>query len=219
MSCDVRRVSCDARSAPTGYPHAVRVQALVPYLPSHLPRATPTWWCASAEPQGDRLVVDLLEERDRPPTIETRCAIAAPCSLPGAFREWLGVDDNTLARWTPNRLFAEARTFAAKRKTGDKHPARDTAESLSALDRRRLARFHAALPLLGSAHVFEFDTALWLAQHDLPTQSLHRDDMRAIARRASILAHIDVDVAARDFAVASWPALEAVLGCCAAASS
>ena len=209
------------------------VQGLVPVVPADRPRASAVWWCARGTDEGGALRIERLEERSTPAPVETVCGLGAPCSLPSAFLAWLEVGADrrtqlrTIASWTPNRLFSAARRFAARRKHGDKHPSRDPNETLSALDRRRLARFHAALPLLttvptrpwdtpGSAGLFEVDTIAWLRALDLPATELTGSGAHAIARRASILRALNIEVAERDYAVASWPALEAVICCYAA---
>ena len=116
------------------------------------------------------------------------------------------------------------RHFAARRQRGDHHPARDVPESLSALDRRRLARFHAALPLLldatSATHIVEVDVPLWLHAHDLPAEGLSGQDPQAIARRAAIVRALEegrggvgLPLPVRDYAIATLPCLEAVIAC------
>ncbi|MEM8884419.1 MAG: hypothetical protein AAGD14_10135 [Planctomycetota bacterium] len=193
------------------------VQGLAPSLPSHRPAAAATWWSAGGSVTDGRLVIDRLEEGRTP--IEAPCGVAAPLSLPDEFVAWLELDEpyrRALARWTPSRLFAAARAFAARREKGHKHPPRDVEESVSALDRRRLARFHAALAI-DSPLAFEVDVPCFLQARGLPSTGWSGSDMRAIARRATILEGLDVAVAARDFAIASAAALEAIVCCTAAA--
>jgi hypothetical protein len=128
------------------------------------------------------------------------------------------------------------RSFASRRSQGQKHPSRDAQESLSSLDRRRLPLFGAAIPLLRNnptlpwsearkSFLFEVDPPAFLAALDLPCVNLGGEAPAAIQRRASILGAFHNGVAglpptqvvSRDFAVASYPALCAVIATIAAA--
>ena len=205
----------------------MRVQGLVPHLPPHRPNAEARWWFAEGVLEGDTLRIERLDESSEPPAILAPCGLAAPCSLPTEFVESLGVELSAVRKWKFKRLASAVRHFAARRQRGDHHPARDVPESLSALDRRRLARFHAALPLLlnatSAAHIVEVDVPLRLRALDLPADDLSGQDPKSIARRASILRALEegrggpkLIVAERDYAVATLPALEAVVACLAA---
>jgi len=200
----------------------------VPFLPAHRPRADARFWHACAAFQADTLVVQSLERTDSPPQPVGPCGLAAPCSLPEAFIAWLQIEGDVLAALhsrTAKRLQAQARTFAREQIRGSRHPARAPEESMSALDRRRLARFYAALPILRSdARVFEVDTQSLLRALDLPHTGLSGDAPDAVARRARVLDALRdgalgfaVALDARDLAVASRPALEAVVAACMAA--
>jgi len=204
-----------------------RVQGLVPYLPPNQPRATPRWWCASGVLADDgNLTIESLDERAAPAPISAPCGIAAPCSLPAAAMEYLGCDLGELARWTPKRLFSRVRQFAREQQRGKKHPRRAPHESHSALDRRRLARFHAALPLLAqdTGNLFEVDVPAWLSSLALPPHQLSGDDPKTIARRVTIIraleegrADLRIELPERVYAHATLPALEAVVCVFAAA--
>ena len=102
-------------------------------------------------------------------------------------------------------------------------------ESLSSLDRRRLARFHASIPLLtdpaSAAHIVEVDVPLWLRAADLPCDDLSAQSTKSIARRVSIVRALEegrggmkLELPERDYAIATLPALEAVIACLAAAA-
>jgi hypothetical protein len=219
---------------------AVVVQGASPSVPSHLPRARPRWWCASGElDDGTLRVRRLTETEDAPDVTGVLCGLCAPCSLPAAFLAWLGIDGAraeqlaALAARTPNRLYAMARRFAAGQTRGARHPRRVPEETASALERRRLARFGAALPLLRAegarpwdpdGRLFEVDAPLWLHRLGLVATGYAGPSADAVRRRVSALAALRegapgfvVDVGPRDFAVASAAALEAVVACTAAA--
>jgi len=189
----------------------MRVHGLVPHIPAARPRAPAVWWCAAGVVEDGALRIERLEERDRAVSVTAPCGIAAPCSLPGEFLEWAGGD---VSSWTRGRLLDAARAFAARRPHGRRHPLRE-GDTVSPLDRTRLVRFHAALPLLATARdaLVEVDVPALLRRHDLPATGLSGSRARAIARRAAILRELDIAVAERDYAIASWPALEAVLCC------
>jgi len=219
-----------------------RVQGLVPFLPPHRPRAKPRWWCAAAIVDDDGTVtIESLDERDTPVPVTAPCGIAAPCSLPAATLAYLDcgstrVDQlRELARWTPKRLFSRVRHFAREQQRGQKHPRRDPNESQFSLDRRRLARFHAAAPLLAahavlpwapaaSAYLFEVDVPAWLRSLALPPHQLSGNDPRSIARRVAVIHALEegrvglrLVLPERDYAHATLPALEAVMCAFAAA--
>ena len=187
----------------------MRVHGIVPHVPAGRPRAPAVWWCAAGVVENGALRIERLEEKDRADSVAAPCGLAAPCSLPAEFLEWTGED---ISSWTRGRLLDAARTFAARRQRGKKHPVRE-GESASALDRARLVRFHAALPLLATARdaLVEVDVPALLRRHDLPSSGLSGSHAVAIARRATILRELDIAVAERDYAIAAWPALEAVL--------
>lgn len=217
----------------------VEIQGLVPCLPPHRPRAAARWWSATGTWKRERLLVG-LDEGASPAAVAGACGLAAPCSLPAPFLEHLGLGGaraaglDALASRTRDRLFHEARAFAARREHGRKHPVRCPGERVPALDRRRLALFHAALPLLRSVptipwadpappFLFEVDPAAWLAAAGLPSTGLSGSRPPAVTARARILDALregvlgfPVELAARDLAVASALALDAVL--CAAAA-
>jgi len=213
---------------------------LAPWLPRHRPRARARWWVARGALEGPRVVLTALESlADAEPVPQGRTGLAAPCSLPVAFLEALGVETTTrasslasLARLTAPRLCAEARRFAKARPRGQRHPRRTESESACALDRTRLPLFLAAVPLLRRHDVFpwaaperepclvEVDVAAWCAASGLPATGLAGDDAGAIGRRAAIADALAVDLAdARDLAVASLPALRAVVALAAAAAT
>lgn len=211
-----------------------RVQGLVPHLPPNQPRAIARWWCAVGTVDADGLVtIERLEQRAAPTAVTSLCGLAAPCSLPASVMEFLDCGAHrrdqlhALARWTPKRLFGQIRAFARQQQRGKRHPRRHANETLSALDRRRLARFHAVAPLLASAaarSVFEVDVPAWLSSLALPPHQLSGDEPKSIARRETILsaleqgrAGIRIDVPERAYALGSLPALEAVVCVFAAA--
>jgi hypothetical protein len=201
------------------------VQGLAPFLPPHRPRARARWWVAAGTCDTKRLRIETLGEQDALPRVTALCGLAAPCSLPEAFVDYLGGE----ADLTASRLLARARAFAADAERGRKHPRRDPHESASALERRRLALFHAARPLLAKVPVlpraaatspclFEVDARSLLTRLELPATGLAGESAAATAKRARVLEALReevlglaVDVRARDYAVASWPALKAVL--------
>jgi len=208
----------------------MRVLGLVPHLPPARPNADPRWWFADGVVEGDTLRIERLAEADTPPPIAYRCGLAAPCSLPRAFLETLDCDIATIGGWTFKRLASTVRHFAARRKRGDHHPARDVPESLSSLDRRRLARYHASIPLLtdpaSAAHIIEVDVPLWLRAADLPYDALSAQTPKSIARRVSIVRALEqglggkkLELPERDYAIAALPALEAVIACLAVSST
>ncbi|MHC4451549.1 MAG: hypothetical protein ACYS0E_15675 [Planctomycetota bacterium] len=188
------------------------VQGLAPFVPPNRPRAAAVWWCAQGTLENGRLLVERLEETNEPAPVTAPCGIAAPLSLPDEFVAWAGEE---LAGWSRGRLFAAARTFAARRTRGSKHPLRD-GETHSVLDRRRLALYHAAIRVPRES-LIEVDIASLLRKHDLPSTDLSGASARSIARRSAILRELEITLAERDYAVASWPALAAVLACYAAA--
>ncbi|MHC4955067.1 MAG: hypothetical protein ACYTGZ_14405 [Planctomycetota bacterium] len=220
---------------------AQRVLGIVPHVPSNRPRASARWWCADGVIDGDTLRIERLDEQAEAPAITAPCGLAAPCSLPSAFVAYLdsGAHRESLMHvlhgWTAKRLFSAARRFASRQQRGQRHPRRHANESMSALDRRRLARFHAALPLLTtcavrpwsddtSAYLFEVDVPAWLAALDLPAHHLSGDEPEAIARRVAIVhaleegrAGLRLALAERAYAIATLPALEAVVAAFAAA--
>ena len=182
------------------------VTGLAPYVPPHRPRAAPRGWVA----QGDGKLT--LREQAELPEPSGHIGLAAPCSLPDEFIEYL---DKTPAAYTTNRLLAHAREFSKKRERGKKHPRRD-GESMSALDRRRLPLFHAAFPLL-HLNPIELDPAAFLNELGLPTTGLSGHLPEAIDRRAQILDALDIEVVERNYVIASHHALFAVLAAVAAA--
>ena len=183
------------------------VTGLAPYLPPHRPRAAPRWWVA----QGDGKLT--LHEQAELPEPRGNIGLAAPCSLPDEFLEFLGTSPAAL---TTSRLLARAREFAARRQRGKKHPRRNDTESLSVLDRRRLPLFHAAFPLL-HLHPLEVDAPAFLKELGLPATGLRGDLPEAIDRRVQVLDSLEVEVVERNYAIASHHALFAVLAAVAGA--
>jgi len=219
-----------------------RVQGLVPHLPPNQPRASARWWCADGFVTSDGVVtVESLEQRATPTAVTAPCGIAAPCSLPGPVMDHLACGQTradqlrALTRWTPKRLFGAVREFARAQQRGKRHPRRHANESMSALDRRRLARFYAATPLLAAtptrpwqstaaAYLFEVDAAAWLSSLALPPHQISSDDPKSIARRETIVAALEegrvglrVALPERAYPIGSLPALEAVVCIFAAA--
>jgi hypothetical protein len=202
------------------------VLGLAPYLSSARPRDPARWWSAAGPLEGDRLVASLAES-DAPPEIVGTCGLAAPCSLPAPFLDFLGVRRSLDALGPPDRLFRRAREFAAAAPRGQKHPLRFAHESLPALDRRRLPLFLAAVPLLrGDAARFlvEVDVPATLRAAGLPHAQLGGAIPAAVDRRARVLAGLadgvlglKVEAAQRDYAVASFHALAALVACAMAA--
>lgn len=191
------------------------VCGVAPFLPAHRPRAAARFWHARGA-LDDALTIASLERVDAAPTPDGPCGLAAPCSLPAEFIAWLGDDAKSIGRRTANRLQVQARAFARAHMRGHRHPPRAPEEFMSALDRRRLARHYAALPLIDKS--FEVDTQSVLRALDLEHTGMSGDTPDAVLRRTRVLAALaegalgfDVRVDARDLAVASWPALEAVL--------
>ena len=205
---------------------ATAVQGLAPYLPPSRPRANARWWAAGGDLKGKRLVVARLEERAAAPEVQAACGLAAPCSLPRAFVEFLDGRRPALA---------DARRFASRRPHGRKHPLRSDHESMSALDARRLVLHLAARPLLAEIptlpwaeakppFLFEVDPPAFLHALELPCARLAGARPEAVARRARILDALyegvlgfAVELKLRDYAIASHHALAAVLGAAAAA--
>ncbi len=200
------------------------VLGLAPHVPAHLLRARPRWWTARGAADDDRLRIDRLDESTEPPAIDAWCGLAAPCSLPAEFREFLPdrPEDLTVAR-----LLAEARAFASRTPRGRKQPRRTADESVSVLDRARLPLYGAAAPLV-RAHrdrVFEVDARSVLARLELPARGLAGEQQEAVRRRVRILQALQegvlggvaVDLRERDYAVASYPALCAVIAAAMAA--
>jgi len=220
---------------------SVPFQGISLHLPPHLPRARPRWWEARGELRQGRLRIDILHELDVPPAVTGIAGLAFPCSLPRPFLEFLDIEGSrkeelrALAARTPSRLFHDARAFASRTPPGRKHPRRTADESESALERRRLARFAASLPLLRRTatppweaadvpYGFEVDPPALLKALDLPATGLSGSSAETIERRTRILAALaegrlgaPLDLAGRDLAVGSQGALEAVCAACAAA--
>jgi len=220
---------------------SVAFQGISLQLPPHLPRARPRWWEARGGLRQGRLGLDVLHELDAPPAVTGIAGLAFPCSLPRPFLEFLDIvgsrkeELRALAARTPSRLFHDARAFASRTPRGRKQPRRTADESESALERRRLARFAASLPLLRRTatppwdeadppYGFEVDPPALLKALDLPATGLTGSSAGAIEQRARILAALaegrlgaPLDLAGRDLAVASPGALEAVCAACAAA--
>ncbi|MHC4974103.1 MAG: hypothetical protein ACYTG3_17425 [Planctomycetota bacterium] len=200
------------------------VLGLAPFLPAHLPRARPRWWTAKAQATPGQLRIDQLCESPAPPAIDALCGLAAPCSLPQAFADFLG---DRLESPTCARLLAEARAFAKQAPRGEKQPRRDAHETVSALDRTRLPLFHAAAPLLRQWRdlIFEVDPLSLLARLELPAHGLSGTGQDAVRRRVRVLQALQegvlgglaVDLRERDYAVASRAALDAVLAAAMAA--
>ncbi len=221
------------------------VAGYAPYLPAHRPRAAARWWTALAPkglaPRARILRIETVDESAEPPTPSGLAGLAAPCSLPDPFLAWLelaGPRASQLAAleaMTGARLLESVRLFAARRKRGDRHPRRTRGESLPSLDRLRLPLFHAALPLLRSTRtrpfdppdppcIVEVDPPALLQALGLPATGLGGDRPEAVRRRAEILealgagaAGFRVETTERDLALASGPALFAVVACVAAA--
>lgn len=203
------------------------VLGLAPYLPPSRPRSAARWWAASGMLEPSRLLVESLDEADTPPPVTSPCGLAAPCSLPRAFLDYLGIARSLDFDGPPDRLFRRARAFAAAASRGQRQPLRVPHESMPALDRRRLPLFLAALPLLrgeGAPHVVEVDAMATLRALGLPHSGLSGGRPPAVDARARVLAALaegaiglPVVVARRDYAVASLPALAAVVACAMAA--
>jgi hypothetical protein len=203
------------------------VQGLAPYLAPARPRAPARWWAAEGTILPDLLRLDRLAEADAPPPVTALCGLAAPCSLPPAFLDFLGVRRSLDVAGPPDRLFRRAREFAAEAPRGQRHPLRVPHESLPALDRRRLPLFLAALPMLrgdASPLLLEVDAAAILRALGLPHAQLSGSSPAAVDRRVRVLAALAegalgfrVEAAQRDYAVASFPALVALLACAMAA--
>jgi hypothetical protein len=227
---------------------AATVRGLAPSLHPHRPGAPAPWWIAEGTFARGRLRVTALTQHGAAPAPEALLTptallgVAAPCSLPAPFVAHLGLDPadramvlRTLDRWTFARLAREARLFARVSQRGRKHPLRFPEESMSALDRRRLARFHAVLPLLRAAPAYpwaplcapalvEVDVAARLRAHDLHATGLAGTSHDAIAGRAMVLGAVCAGelgtatvVDAREVAVASADALAAVVAAVAVA--
>jgi hypothetical protein len=203
------------------------VLGLAPYLAPSRPRSAPRWWAASGRIEPSRLLVERLAEDEAPPPVASPCGLAAPCSLPGAFLDFLGIRRSLDFEGTPDRLFRRARAFADAAVRGQRQPLRIPHESMPALDRRRLPLFLAALPLLrgdAAPHLVEVDAAATLRALGLPHSGLSGARPPAVDRRANVLAALaagalgfPVVAAQRDYAVASLPALAAVVACAMAA--
>lgn len=201
------------------------VLGLAPYLAPARPRDPARWWSAAGTLEKGHLRVERIGEADAAPPVSVPCGLAAPCSLPAPFLDFLGVRRSIDC--PPDRLFRRAREFAAAAQQGQKHPLRVPHESLPALDRRRLPLFLAALPLLRSAALpllLEVDAAAILGALDLPHAQLSGASPAAVDRRVRVLAALAegafgfrVQTAQRDYAVASLPALVALLACAMAA--
>ncbi len=203
------------------------VLGLAPYLPPSRPRAAARWWAATGALEPSRLLVERLAEDAAPPPVTSTCGLAAPCSLPRAFLDYLGIRRSLDFEGTSDRLFRRARAFAAAASRGARQPLRVPHESMPALDRRRLPLFLAALPLLrGDAAplLVEVDAAAILRALGLPHSGLSGGRPAAVDGRARVLAAlaegamgIPVIAVQRDYAVASLPALAAVVACAMAA--
>jgi hypothetical protein len=220
---------------------ALRVSGLAPYLPPGRPRDPARWWVARGVLEGDRLLIRALGEEGDPPAPDGPTGLAAPCTLPGEFLRHFRMTGSreevlgALAGMTRSRLFSRVRGFASRRTRGHRHPVRASGESLRALDRRRLALFHAALPLLQrhptlpwsaalDSYLFEVDPPAFLGALQLPGTGLAGDRPEAVRCRATALAALEegvlgicATVGERDLAVASHAALRAVIAAVAAA--
>jgi hypothetical protein len=203
------------------------VQGLAPYLPPARPRSAARWWAAAGTVEPSFLRLDRLDEAATAPPVVAPCGLAAPCSLPAPFLDFLGVRSSLAVEGPRERLFRRAREFAAAAKRGYRHPLRVPHESLSVLDRRRLPLFLCALPLLrGDAAplLFEVDVAAILRALGLPHVGLAGDAPAAVDGRALVLEALcggalgfRVETPRRDYAIASLPALAAILSCAMAA--
>jgi len=204
----------------------MELTGLAPYVDPRRPRAAARWWSAAGTVTGPRLVIRALAEAAAPPpALPGLVALAAPTSLPRVFLESLGAaraGDITLPL---PQLRARVRAWAARAPRGKKHPRRTPAVSVSALDPRRLPLFHAALPLLRARDdLIEADVPSVLAALHLPARGLAGSTPAAILDRARILQALHegvlgppLDLRERDFAIASRPALDAVLAAALAA--
>ncbi|MFB3067198.1 MAG: hypothetical protein ACE10D_11875 [Planctomycetota bacterium] len=219
----------------------IAVRGLAPYLPG--PGRAPRWWIATGRHTAERLGLTELYEQAEPPQPADGacvCGLAAPCSLPHAFVEHLGLGGErdqvlrTLESPTTKRLLRQARAFAAGRPHGQRHPLRTPKESTSALARHRLPLFKAALPLLRAAralpwtpqeppYVVEVDVPCFLAGLGLPSTRLAGALPQALERRMQVLDALSSGGAGfalespREPAVTSFPALAAVVAAAAAA--
>ncbi|HEX5135547.1 MAG TPA: hypothetical protein VFY93_01115 [Planctomycetota bacterium] len=203
------------------------ILGLAPYLPASRPRGAARWWAATGALGPSRLVLERLAECETPPPVTSPCGLAAPCSLPAPFLDFLGLRRSLDLDGPPDRLFRRTRAFAAAATRGQRQPLRVPHESMPVLDRRRLPLFLAALPLLRSdaaPHIVEIDTSAVLSALDLPHRGLSGTMPEAVDRRAHVLARLaegafgfPVVAAQRDYAVASLPALAAVVACAMAA--
>jgi hypothetical protein len=203
------------------------VLGLAPYLPPSRPRSAARWWVASGTLEPTRLRIGELSESGAPPAVASPCGIAAPCSLPQAFLDHAGLRRSLDFDGPPDRLFRHARAFAAAVPRGQRQPLRVPHESMPALDRRRLPLFLAALPLLrgeAAPHLVEVDVAATLRALGLPHAGLAGSAPRAVDARAHVLSALaegalgfPVVAVQRDYAVASLPALAAVVACAMAA--
>lgn len=203
------------------------VEGLVPYLPPARPRAVARWWAARGTFEPSCLRVDRLGEDEAPPPVTALCGLAAPCSLPPVFLDFLGVRRSLDVADPLDRLLRRAREFGDAAKRGHRQPLRVPHESLPALDRRRLPLFLAALPLLrtdAAPLLFEVDPAATLRALGLPHQGLTGNTPAAVDRRTRVLAALTdgalgfrVEMPQRDYAVASFPALAALVACAMAA--
>lgn len=203
------------------------VLGLAPYLPPSRPRDAARWWAAAGTLEPSRLLVERLAEDESPPPVTSPCGLAAPCSLPRAFLDYLGIGRSLDFEGPPDRLFRRARAFAAQAPRGARQPLRFPHESMPALDRRRLPLFLAALPLLrGEAAplLVEVDPAATLGALGLQRSGLSGARPSAVDARARVLAALaegaigfPVVALQRDYAVASFPALAAVVACAMAA--
>lgn len=205
----------------------VPVLGLAPYLSPSRPRSAPRWWVAHGLLEPAALVVERLEEHETQPLVASPCGLAAPLSLPQAFLDFLGIPKSIDIDGRTDRILRRAREFAGAASRGKRQPLRVPHESMPALDRRRLPLFLAALPLLrgeARALVFEVDTPAVLRKLGLPHAGLSGARPGAIDRRSRVLAALTdgalgfpVLVRARDYGVASLPALSALVACAMAA--
>jgi len=219
-----------------------RVSGLCPAVPAHRPSAPARWWRTEGEFEGARLRTLTFVDGADAPEVAALTGLCAPCSLPSEFMESIARGQerreglHALRRMTRERLFSKVRAFAASRARGHRHPARSAEESLSSLDRRRLARFHCSLPLLCACptlpwdraatgpRLVEVDVPAALRALGLPSTGLSGSLPDAVARRASVVEALargatgfGVDIRVGELALASSDALESLVACVVAA--